>query len=242
MQDASARSSIVTLGKTSPDGEWSGNLKLLAESAAYPKRLGEALLASWFQGSKAITISWSNAALGLVWEDPRTGDECSEAPALKKATTTSRSQKAQSSEVQSSELGPWGSITELGPWGKGTEQESRSQESKRAKERSQGVMESREQDLGPWSAALPTTEGSHASHQMVASSFGPWSSLASSSSSSSPFGPWESAMASKPANTDQHRPPSYTLGPWGNAAPSSSSEEERDAEAAPGQIGGPWDH
>ena len=229
-----------TLGKTSPDGAWTGNLKLLAESAAYPKRLGEALLASWVQGSKAITISWSNAALGLVCEDPRTGDECSEA--WPNHQGVKRRQKAQSSKAQPSELGPWGSITELGPRGKGTEQESRSQESKRAKKGSQGVMESREQDLGPWSAALPTTEGSHASHQMVASSIGPWSSLASSSSSSSPFGQWESAMASKPANTDQHRPPSHTLGPWGNAAPSSSSEEERDAEAAPGQIGGPCDH
>ena len=34
------------LGKTTSDGVWTGNLQLLAESAAYPKRLGEALLAS----------------------------------------------------------------------------------------------------------------------------------------------------------------------------------------------------
>ena len=218
------------MGAKTPDGMWTGNLQLLAESAAYPKRLGEALLASWVQGSTAISISWSNAALGLVWSDPRTGVECSQAPALKKATatsseapafkkaaTTSRSQKAQSSE-----LGPWGNIAASQP--------------NVVESGSQGV-----QVVGPWSAALPTTEGSHASNQMVASSFSPWSSLASSSSSSSPFSPWESAMASKPANTDQHRPPSATLGPWGNAALSSSSEEDRDAEATPGQIGEP-DH
>ena len=51
------------LGATTPDGMWTGNLQLLAESAAYPKRLGEALLASWAQGSTAIAISGSNAAL-----------------------------------------------------------------------------------------------------------------------------------------------------------------------------------
>lgn len=230
------------LGMRTPDGAWSGNLQLLAESAAYPKRLGEALLASWMQGSTAISISWSSTALGLAWVDPRMGVEGSEAPALKKATTTSRSQ-----EAHSSLLGPWGNITasqpnvvesgsqgvqdlgvqDLGPWSISTRQPNATELG------SQGVH-----DLGPWSASFPTTEGSNAS----GSSFGPWSTLASSSSSSSPFGPWDSAIASKLANTDQHRPRSSTLGPWGNAAPSSSSEEERDAEAALGQIGAPWDH
>ena len=194
------------LGKTTPDGVWTGNLKLLAESAAYPTRLGEALLGSWMKNGNAISVSWSATALGLVWVDPRTSDACSEAPALKKATTTSRNQTAQSSE-----LGPWGSITanqsnivesgsrevqDLGPWSTSTRQpnavESRSQGVHAVESGSQGV-----QDLGPWSAAVPTTEGS----------LGPWSSHASASSSSSPFGPWG-------------------LGPWGNAAPSSSSEED----------------
>merc|ERR1712026_874 len=45
------------LGTRSPDGAWSGNARLLAESAAYPKRLGKALLDSWMQGSIAISIS-----------------------------------------------------------------------------------------------------------------------------------------------------------------------------------------
>ena len=92
------------LGRTC-GGRWSGNLKLLAESAAYPKRLGEALLDSWRHNNDPISISWSRQALEWEWLDPRTAVECSEAPALKKATTTSRSQ-----EVQTSEFGPGGSI------------------------------------------------------------------------------------------------------------------------------------
>ena len=127
------------LGKTTPDGVWTGNLQLLAESAAYPKRLGEALLGSWMKGSTAIGVSWSDAALGLVWVDPRTSDECSEAPALKKATTTSRNQTAQSSE-----LGPWGSIT--------------ANQSNIVESGSRGV-----QDLGPWSNAVESgSQGVHA--------------------------------------------------------------------------------
>jgi hypothetical protein len=36
-----------TLGKTTPEGQWSGDLEALQASAAYPVRLGEAMITMW---------------------------------------------------------------------------------------------------------------------------------------------------------------------------------------------------
>ena len=91
------------LGTTAPNGMWAGNLQLVAESAAYPKRLGEALFASWVQGSTAISTSWSNAALGLAWVDPRTGAWVS--------ITASPPNGVESGSQGVHDLGPWSMST-----------------------------------------------------------------------------------------------------------------------------------
>ena len=96
----------------------------------------------------------------LVWDSyGRKGlGESSEAPARKKTIRTSRGQELKEFRVQSSELGPWGSIQpnvmksggqevqDLGPWSTSTGQPN--------------IVESGSQcvqALGPWSAALLTT-------------------------------------------------------------------------------------
>jgi len=53
------------LGYRTSEGAWSGNVLALAESAAYPKKLGKALLATWMWGCVAISATWSNQALAL---------------------------------------------------------------------------------------------------------------------------------------------------------------------------------
>ena len=253
------------LGKTTPDGVWTGNPQLLAESAAYPKRLGEALLGSWLKGSTAIKASWSATALDLVWVDPR-----EEAPALKKATATSRKSRSAPLAAPNREEEPVWAPGGFGPWrlrppGRfdANDDESGSREAHAVES---GVKECTiwghgVQDLGPWSTRQPNavesrSQGVHAVESgsqgvqdlgpwsaampTTEGSLGPWSSHASAGSSSRPFSPWGSAMAATPAKTEQRGPCSSTLGPWGNAAPSISSEEDCDAEAAPGQIGAPW--
>ena len=113
------------LGTTAPNGMWAGNLQRLAESAAHPKRLGEALFASWVQGSTAISTSWSIAALGLAQVDPGTGAWGS----------------VTASPPNGVESGSQG-VHDLGPWSMSTRQPNAVESG------SQGA-----EDLGPWSSA-----------------------------------------------------------------------------------------
>ena len=216
------------LGRLSSTGAWSGNLTALAESAAYPVRLGEALVNCWVQGGVAIDTAWSKQALALPWADPRdTHDGLSRCCSVEESQGPRKVAKvSQGQGVKSVEFGPWG-------------------ESHNAT--SSTGSNTTTSDFGPWSSAAPSAASSAPSS---GSSFGPWgdgvttsSALGgggSPSSSASPFGPWGSFAPTRPSKSSQKSSPKF--GPWGDTAIASSSEsEDRDAEPAPGQIGSPTD-
>jgi len=230
------------LGIRRSDGTWCGDCGALAESAAYPMRLGEALIKMWQQHCQPIDADWSRCALVMEWTDPHSTKQDTEAApeasgvGVKKSRCEVPAPKAASCDgVVSHDLGPWG--------GSGVAvKKSRCQvPAKAAADHDQvesqgfgpwgaigaGVMESRCQpplqgELGPWAS------GSSAS---ASTADGPWASAGSSTSASTAHGPWSLEVKTKEA-------PSPTLGgPWASLSASSSSSDE--AEAAPGQIGSP---
>lgn len=220
------------LGFTNSDGTgWTGDYQALGESAAYPRRLGEALLNMWQRHCQPIDADWSRHVLAMEWRDPRSVSQDTElAPeasggGVKKSRCQVPAPKAANQDqVVSQDLGPWGGsgvvveqsrhsvrAQDLGPWGAsgvGVE-----------KSRSQSLSQ---KDLGPWASA-----GSSAS---ASTAYGPWASAGSSTSASTAQGPWSTRVKATNAATP-------TLGPWASLSISSSSSD--DAEAAPGQVGSP---
>ena len=214
------------LGSTDSEGAWTGNPQLLEESAAYPKRLGQALLNMWMQGCVAINATWSNRALALTWVDPRNDVECRSAPQPDEVARASRSRG-----VKSSGFGPWGDVDDT------QQSHNKKVQFTEASQSANGVVGSRSQgrapspDLGPWSSTS-SSAGPSTSVAASGSSIGPWGALASASSATR-----SSALLRSRDHKKFAEPHLPAFGPWGNAT--SSCSEDGDAEAAPGQIGSP---
>lgn len=245
-----------------PDGigiaSWSGDLKALAESAAYPQRLGEALITMWQKHCRPISAEWSRRALAMEWTDPRddssqdtaAAPEASEVGVKKSrrqmpAPTVGNHDQADvkksrrqmpaptagnHDQEDSQDLGPWGVV-------------------------GAGVKESRCKSplrggLGPWSSAGPSTSSSSdstGSSTAASTGYGPWAgsrvmvsatsstvaltSARSRTSTLAAHGPWSRGAKAEAT-------PTPTLGPWASAGASSSSSSD-EAEPASGQIGSP---
>ena len=255
-------------GRTDAEGAWSGNSAILAESAAYPDRLGRALLASWMQGC-AINASWSKEALAFTWVDPR-DEDVPGFQRVKSSRLTPQDDIVDSyieQETSSSVMGSGSRRPELsspfGPWASTTSSKATVANARL------GILP------GPWDAVMPTTstsssdrtsvrpvEGSRSHRQP---SLGPWASTSSSRAplaksqepvqKRTPAGgtsqsPWDAVMPMSSSSTPATSS-TCSFGPWGassiakppstqrgNTTPS-SSEEDGDVEAAPGQIGSP---
>lgn len=222
------------LGHTTSDGIWSGNLPLLAESAAYPKRLGQALLSSWMRAGSPISATWSNQALELTWVDPRSDRVYMAVPEPKKCAGVSRSQ-----EATSMGLGPWSdfldtqhSIT------RDTESTKNVKESDSSVSRAWGPSSSVSRAsnsrtatatrFGPWGdcsdTPQKTTKGSVSTGRVEESmgrdtdaaslQLGPWSSASSSAKPSTP-------KVSIPTTNSSASASASSLGPWGGIASAS---------------------
>ena len=157
------------MGHTNSQGGWSGNLPLLAESASYPKKLGEALLTSWVQGCVAINAAWSNQAVALTWQGPCESVEFLPTPEPKKVSKTSG-------------LGPWDVIADtavgstavgpdFGPW---SSRHSHVQPSSLA------AASPSNSSCGPWGGTACAG---------LSSSLGPWGSIVAVPDTPT-FGPW----------------------------------------------------
>ena len=217
------------LGFTRNDGTgWTGDSGALGESAAYPNRLGEAVLNMWRKHCQPIDADWSCSALALPWADPRstnqdteTAQQASDVGVKKSRCQVPAPKVANCDPVVSHDLGPWGGSS-------GVVKQSRRQVPAPA-------AVDHAHDLGPWGdMGVDVVESSVMESRCqspLRGEMGPWASLASSSSASTAFGPWSSTAH----QTEEAS--STTLGPWASLCASSSSSDE--AEAAPGQIGSP---
>ena len=207
----------TNLGKRTLEGQWSGDSEALLASAAYPVRLGEAMITMWEKHCAPLAHSVSKQALSLQWVDPRGKEdvEKSSSPAPCPA-------KAAKVDNNGADFGPWGSsscaVLESGRRGVSGLNKSLANSASSAGPSSCGVSEA---SMGPWSQLQTQTSGRSTPHAP---------SLSSSNSTSS-WGPW----AATSATTSATEP---LLGPWGNMCPS-SEEEPAEEEPEPGQIGEP---
>lgn len=223
-------------GRTNAAGAWSGNLAILAESAAYPDRLGRALLASWMQ-SPAINASWSKEALGFTWFDPRSED-------AHKFVTTPGGQSVKFSRFR--------------PWGDAIDSDAK-QETSSSVAQSQSHKPEPSSSFGPWasttsskatlanahqSEAVPelsphcspqgdifdSARGVEGSRSRRQPSLGPWASTSSSGATLAKSqesvrmrtpavctsqSPWDAIMST---SSSTHRPATSStcsFGPWG---------------------------
>ena len=204
------------LGFRRSDGAgWTGDHVALGESAAYPMRLGEALINMWQQHVQPIDADWSRSALVMQWADPRSTTQDTEAAPQASGVGVKKSRsQANRDQVVSHNFGPWGgsSVAAGEP------------------RRQAPDASDHDDDLGPWGAMGAGVMESRCHGVEVSplqEELGPWASAGSSASASTTYGPWSST-------THQTKEP--TLGPWASCASSSTSDE---AEAAPGQIGSP---
>ena len=108
---------------------WTGDHQALGESAAYPQRLGEALINMWQLHCQPISVDWSRHALAMEWTDPRcTSQDTETAPeasgiGVKRSRCQTQAPKAANHANQDSQgLGPWGALgTGVGFAGSSTE-------------------------------------------------------------------------------------------------------------------------
>jgi hypothetical protein len=217
----SAASLTRRWGNPTPEGQWSGDREALQASAAYPVRLGEAMITMWEKHCAPIAHSVSKQALSLQWVDPRGDEDVGES-----SSPAPRPAEAAKVDSDGAYFVPWGSSNcavlesgrrgvsglNMGPWSD-LEHKSPASSASSMGPSSCGVSEA---SMGPWSQLQTQTSGRSTPHAP---------SLSSSNSTSS-WGPW----AATSATTSATEP---SLGPWGNMCPSSEEEPE------PGQIGEP---
>ena len=212
------------------DRGWTRDQGALGESAAYPKRLGEAVLKVWEKHCQPVDADWSRSALALPWADPRSTTQDTE-EAVQQASgggvKKSRCQAPAPEVATSDPVVP----DNLGPWGGSSVAVKKSRRQVPAP-----AAVDHDHDLGPWGAmgvgAMESSVMESRCQSPLQEELGPWASVGSSSSASTAFGPWSmTAHQTEEAS-------STTLGPWASL-PASSSSSDDEAEAAPGQIGSP---